>query len=183
MLVTCSITGHAQIEEGSTDTVKIVGAEEIEVRDTAHPHSVRKATLLSAVVPGAGQFYNKKYWKMPIVYAGLGTTIYLAYDNHQQYKLYLDAFYQRIDSTQTDQFENVYSTASLVQLQNIYRKWRDLSIIIGAAVYALQIIDAHVDAHLYYYNVSDDLSLRLQPGLLPNGALPAVGLNLTLHFK
>lgn len=120
---------------------------------------------------------------MPIVYAGLGTTIYFAFENHKTYRLYLNAFYQRIDSTQTDQFVNIYSEANLIQLQNVYRKWRDLSIIIGAAVYALQIIDAHVDAHLYYYNVDDNLTLRLEPGLQPNGAFPAVGFNLTLDFR
>lgn len=171
------------MDTGSTDTVQLVKADDIEVIDTSYHHSVARATWLSTALPGAGQFYNKKYWKIPIVYAGLATTVYFAYDNHQQYKLYLNAFYQRIDSTQTDQFVNIYSESNLIQLQNTYRKWRDLSIIISAAVYALQIIDAHVDAHLYYYNVNDDLTLRLEPGLQPNGATPAVGLNLTLNFR
>jgi len=149
------------------------------------PHSVARATWLSAALPGAGQAYNKKYWKMPIVYAGLGVCGYLAIENNRQYRTYLNAFYKRIDSTQTDQFEGIYEDPSqLIVLQNIYRKWRDLSLIIGGVIYALQIIDAHVDAHLYYYDIDDNLSLKFEPSLMPGfGNVPAVGFSLSLQFK
>jgi hypothetical protein len=148
-------------------------------------HSVKRATLLSVALPGAGQAYNRKYWKMPIVYTGLGICTYLAIDNHRQYRTFLDAFYKRIDSTQTDQFVGIYQDPSqLIVLQNIYRRWRDLSIIIGGVIYALQIIDAHVDAHLYDYDIDDNLSLKLEPTLMPNlSPVPAMGFSLTLQFK
>lgn len=144
-----------------------------------------KATWLSAALPGAGQVYNGKWWKVPILYGGLGVCTYLAIDNNRQYRTFLEAFYQRIDSTQTDQFVDIYpDPAQLIRLQNTYRKWRDLAIIVGVVVYALNIIDAHVDAHLYNYNVSDEISLRLEPSVMNNrGWVPAVGFSLTLDFR
>ncbi len=155
--------------------------------DSSEMHSVRRATLLSTFLPGAGQAYNGKYWKMPIVYAGLGACGYFAVENHRLYRQYLDAFLMRIDSTSgNDQFFNIYSERQLIELQNIYRDWRDLSIIIGAAVWALNIIDAHVDAHLYYYNVNEDLSFRLEPAVIPMGGMyngmQALGLGLKINL-
>ena len=147
------------------------------------PHSVAKATWLATALPSAGQAYNRKYWKMPIVYAGLGVCTYLAIDNNRQYQNFLNAFFKRIDSTQTDEYEGIYQTNQLVVLQNTYRKWRDLAIIIGGVIYALQIVDAHVDAHLYYYDVDDNLSLKIEPTLLPAaGLMPAMGIGITLQF-
>lgn len=153
--------------------------------DTAENHSVSKATWLSIALPGAGQFYNKAYWKMPIVYAGIGTCVYFAIDNHTRYRRYLDAFFLRIDSTDTtpDRYLGIYSERELVELQNIYRDWRDLSIIIGSLVWVLNVIDAHVDAHLYYYNVNDDLALKVEPNVFYVNSFPAVGLRLKLNLQ
>ena len=150
--------------------------------DTSQLHTVRRATLLSTAFPGAGQFYNGAYWKMPLVYGGIGACIYFAVDNHQRYRRYLDAFFIRIDSnsTQSDQYVGIYSERELIELQNIFRDWRDLSIIFGALVWALNIIDAHVDAHLYYYNVSDDISYKIEPNLFYVNNFPAIGLRLKL---
>lgn len=155
-------------------------------KDSTPPHSVSKATWLSAALPGAGQFYNEKYWKIPIVYAGLGAVTYFAVENNRQYQKFLSAFLTRVDgdSTTVDEFINIYPEASqLIELQDLYRRWRDLSIIIGVAVYALNILDAHVDAHLYDYNVNQDLSLRLEPAVMRQNALYAVGFNLTLRLR
>jgi hypothetical protein len=150
------------------------------VVDSSQLHTVSRATWLSTALPGAGQFYNGAYWKMPLVYGGLGACIYFAVDNHQRYRRYLDAFFLRIDSTatQSDQYVGIYSERELIELQNIYRDWRDLSIILGAMVWALNIIDAHVDAHLYYYNVNDDISYRVEPNFFYVNNLPAIGFRL-----
>lgn len=153
--------------------------------DSLRPHSVKKATLLSAALPGAGQWYNKKYWKIPIIYGGLGACTYLAIDNHRQYKKYLEAFFDRTDgdSTTVDPYVGIYTDpAQLIELQDTYRRWRDLSIIIGVAVYALNILDAHVDAHLYYFNVSKNLSLRLEPATWRMHRGGAIGFNLQIDF-
>lgn len=116
-------------------------------------HSPSKAAMLSSVFPGLGQIYNKKYWKLPIVYGALGAAVY---DERQ-----------------------------LIELQNYYRQQRDLSIILGALAYGLNILDAYVDAHLMYYDVSEDLSLRWEPALINNQAnMPsAIGVGVTLSFK
>lgn len=147
-------------------------------------HSPGKAALYSTLLPGLGQVYNRKIWKVPIVYAALGTTVYFIDYNHGLYRTYLDAFYQRIDSNQTDQFGQ-YSERQLIELQNFYRKYRDLSIIIGAVMYGLQVLDAYVDAHLFYYDISDKLSLQWEPRMIRNTAssLPAMGVGLSFTLK
>ena len=149
-------------------------------------HSPAKAAMLSSAFPGLGQIYNKKYWKLPIVYGALGASIYAITFNQDQYKIYEQAFYSRTDDDQTnDQFEGVYDERQLIELQNFYRLQRDLSIILGALAYGLNILDAYVDAHLMYYDVSDDLSLRWEPTILNNQAnIPSgFGLGITLSFR
>ena len=147
-------------------------------------HSVSKATWLSTFLPGAGQAYNGKYWKMPIIYAGIGYCGYLAYENHQSYQKYLNGFLDKIDSNTADPFP-IYNERQLIELQNIYRDYRDLSIIIGAVIWALNVVDAHVDAHLYYYNVNEDLSFQLKPTVFQVGGtygLPALGVGLKINL-
>ncbi len=148
-------------------------------------HSVKKATILSASFPGLGQFYNKKYWKMPIVYGAMATTIYFAVDNHRLYKRYLDAFYIRTDEdpSTVDEFVGIYTTESqLIELQDYFRKYRDLNIILTGFVYALQIIDAHVDAHLFYYNVDDNLSFKWEPARIQSPHYNSYGISLKFNF-
>jgi hypothetical protein len=128
-------------------------------------HSPRKALLLSTVLPGAGQVYNGKYWKVPIIYAGIGISLYAANWNFEQYTIYSDAFDIRIDGDETtiDEFDGVYSDEQLIQIQNFYRKNQEVSIIIAFAFYGLNILDANVDAHLHSFDISDDLSLDIEP--------------------
>lgn len=159
-----------------------------EPRDTAASGYQKpgKAALYSAVFPGLGQVYNKKYWKLPIVYAALGAGVYAITFNHDQYQIYLDAFYTRIDGDpDNDQFSGQYDAAQLVELQNIYRRYRDLSIILTTVAYGLQVLDAYVDAHLFYFDVTDDLSFNWQPSVIRNQYSPqsSVGLGITLSFK
>lgn len=149
-------------------------------------HSPSKAAMLSSVFPGLGQIYNKKYWKLPIVYGALGAAVYAITFNQDQYKIYEGAFYSRLDDDLTnDQFAGEYDERQLIELQNYYRQQRDLSIILGALAYGLNILDAYVDAHLMYYDVSEDLSLRWEPALINNQAnMPsAIGVGVTLSFK
>lgn len=151
--------------------------------DTTHPHSVAKATWLSTAFPGLGQIYNRKYWKLPIIYAALGTTIYFVIDNHQSYRFFLDGFYEIQATPADDRFLGIYDERQLVELQNIYRKWRDLNIILTGLGYALNILDAHVDAHLYYYNIDEDLTLRWEPALIRAPGMQAIGLSLKLDIQ
>jgi hypothetical protein len=173
-----SFSLYGQQKQAATDSLKILP-------DSLQPHSVKKATLLSAALPGAGQWYNKKHWKIPIIYAGMGACVYFAVENDRQYQQFLQAFLDRTDgdSTTVDPYVGIYTDpAQLIELQDTYRQWRDLSIIIGVAVYALNILDAHVDAHLYDFNVNKNLSLRLEPAAWRMPAGGAIGFNLQIGF-
>jgi hypothetical protein len=160
-----------------------VSAEKVEVKDTVFTHSVSKATWLSTAFPGLGQFYNKKYWKLPIVYGALGTTAFFIYDNNQQYQLFLNAFEARIDDDPTNDSFTQFNERQLIELQNIYRKWRDLSIILTVFGYALNILDAHVDAHLFYYDIDDDLSIHWEPSIVSTPYSNGLGFSLKFNFR
>jgi hypothetical protein len=148
-------------------------------------HNPKIATLLSTVVPGAGQVYNKKYWKTPIIWAGIGTCIYFVRVNHLLYKDYKDVLLIRGDTSikEPDKYFDVYSTDQLVTLLDQYRQNRDLLIIATSLVYVLNIVDALVDAHLYSFDVSDDLSLNWQPYYRYSvNTKNTVGLSFNLKF-
>ena len=127
----------------------------------------KKASLYSAIIPGAGQFYTKKYWKIPIVYAGLITSIYYIQENNDTYQLYKTTYLNRLENDNSDEFYGTYSNNDLKTLSDYYRRNREISILCFFGTYLLNIIDASVSAHLFDYDVSDDLSLHIQPIYLP----------------
>lgn len=130
-------------------------------------HSPKKASILSAIAPGAGQIYNRKYWKTPIVWAGLGVSAYFIVENTKQYRRYKDAYIALVDNDPTtiDEFNGTVSSDRVLDVVDTYRRWRDLSYIAIGAVYALNIIDASVDAHFVRFDVSPDLTMDLGPSL------------------
>jgi hypothetical protein len=146
-------------------------------------HSPRKATIMSAALPGLGQAYNKKYWKIPIIYAGFGVLGYFIKTNNEEYKVYKSAYKNRLDgdASTVDPYVGIYSDADLATLKNFYRRNRDLSIIGASILYILNMVDASVDAHLFYFDVSDNLSLNIQPEINP-GPYTATGLSFKLRF-
>jgi hypothetical protein len=163
-----------------TDTIK---ADNIKVQKY---HSPKKAALLSAVLPGTGQIYNKKYWKAPIVYAGFAGLAYSFQFNQSRYVKYRDALKFRIDddSTTTDNYIGIYSDDQLTTLYKYYHRYRDLTVVGGLALYLLNIVDAAVDAHLFTFNVSDDLSLNIHPTLINTASLNhyTTGIGLNIRF-
>lgn len=153
-------------------------------------HSPLKATIYSAIIPGLGQAYNRKYWKIPIVYAGfagLSYSVYYTHYNYQgykaAYKLYLDG-----DSTTNGSFKGVTSASQQKTLRDYYRKYLDLSAIGMFVWYGLNLIDAAVDAHLYYFDVSDDLSIEWRPDFNfyysynDQAYKPSINLTVKLHL-
>lgn len=131
-------------------------------------HNPKKATIYSAVLPGLGQAYNKKYWKIPIVYTGIGTIAYIAYINNDYYKDYRAAFdYKTGTITEADEevinIAKRYSQDNLITIRDYYRRNVELSWIIMALWYGLNVIDACVDAHFFEYDISDDLTLKMEP--------------------
>ena len=157
------------------------------------PHSPKAATIMSACLPGLGQIYNGKWWKVTIVYAGLGGIGYLAYSNYSNYRLYLEAYrYSTGDIQEASQkaieLAGHYASSQLQTYKESYRRDFELYTILTAAWYGLNIVDACVDGHLYSYDISDDLSLSVDPYLRPTETLvplpqyAQVGLSFKLNF-
>lgn len=144
-----------------------IEAEEIdEVFEEYEPLRPAKAAFYSAVLPGLGQAYNKDYWKMPLVYGAIGTGVGIAVYNHDLFQKYRTAYKDRI-AGRIDEFTTVaddgtvtqvFTEDQLISAQDFYRRNKELSILITAGIYVLQIIEANVDAHLSQYEVEDRLS-------------------------
>ena len=158
--------------------------------DVSH---VKKATTLSTICPGAGQIYNKSYWRVPIIIGGMASTIYTIDWNNRGYQRFKTAYALRVDYDKNpdkypggaaDEFRGAYSATFLKNLKDSYRRNRDMCILLTAGVYMLQIIDAHVDAHLQDYDISDDLTMNLEPYIdyLPIDSQPLFGVNMSFKF-
>lgn len=146
-------------------------------------HSPGKAALYSALLPGAGQAYNRKYWKIPIAWAGLGLSYYFIQRNTTEYDRYKTAYIAAADNDPgtIDEFNGAYSAASLLNVADTYRRWRDLSYISLGLVYILNIMDATVDAYFVRFDVNPDLSMALGPGV-STAAWGAAGVSITFSW-
>jgi hypothetical protein len=161
------------------------------------PHSPTKATIMSACLPGLGQIYNGKWWKVPIVYAGLGGLGYLVYSNYSEYSSYLHAYEFKtgdlpegvtLNEHETE-LAGKYSDSQLQTYKESYRRDFEFYTILTVAWYGLNILDACVDGHLYSYDISDDLSLSVDPYIRQQMESPIkipqyaqVGLSFQLNF-
>ena len=155
--------------------------------------NIKKATTLSTICPGAGQIYNKSYWRVPIVIGGLASTIYTIDWNNRGYQRFKTAYTLRVDyeknpekypNGSADEFRGAYSSTFLKNLKDSYRRNRDLCILLTAGVYVLNIIDAHVDAHLKDFDISDNLAMDIEPyfGTTTVNTQPTFGVNLSVKF-
>jgi hypothetical protein len=147
----------------------------------------KKSALYSAILPGAGQLYNRQYWKIPVVYAGVGAAAGFIIYNSNKYREYRHAYISRINNpTYTDEFTTIYSNLSPAQLQqqlqllqNAYKKDLDLTVLLSTIGYTLQVLDALAFAHLRNFDVSRDISMNVQPVAMPRGG---PGLGLVMRF-
>ena len=169
---------------------------EVKVPKAKKPHNPKKATIMSACLPGLGQIYNRKWWKVPIIYAGIGGIGYKSLSNHREYISCLNAYKYKSDPegysgplTQHEKdLAERYGKEQLQAYKESYRHDFELYTIILAAWYGLNIIDACVDGHLYNYDISDDLSFSIDPmlsterGFYPNAPLAQAGLSFKLTF-
>lgn len=165
-------------------------------------HSPRKATIRSAIIPGWGQFYNKKYWKIPIVYGALGVTAGVFVFNLKSYKDFKFAYKARIeastrridpttgqptlppDSTNFKKLKEIYTVLDVNAIRNYrdeYRRDIDYSALVFLLLWGLNVVDAAVDAHLKAFDVSPDLSLNFKLG--HSQMAGTTGLSLVLAFK
>ena len=139
-----------------------------------------KAALYSTLLPGLGQAYTNKYWKIPIIYAGLITSGYYVNDNYQKYNLYKNTFIDRVNGEKNDQFINIYSDNDLQTLTSFYRRNTEVSSLLFLLTYILNILDASVNAHLVNYDISENISINLIPKNMSNNSYSLINMHLKL---
>ena len=164
--------------------------------------NVKRALWLAVVIPGGGQIYNRKYWKLPLFYGGFVGCAYAINWNGQMYHDYAQAYMDIMDDDPNTQSYNSFlhlgntiTESNKARYQELfrkrkdrYRRYRDLSIFAAVAVYALSVIDAYVDASLSEFDISDDLSLRIEPTIIDSkmsnnpAKSKAIGLGCSLNF-
>ena len=162
----------------------------------------KRALWLALVIPGGGQIYNRKYWKLPIVYGGFIGCLYAMNWNNTMYKDYSQAYIDLVDKdpntrsynlflhlgTQIDDSNKKYYEDIFRKRKDRFRRWRDLSFFVLLGVYALSVIDAYVDAELSNFDISKDLSLKVEPTILNNRSSSnpldssSLGLQCSLNF-
>lgn len=148
--------------EFSTDSVIVKKKGFSLTRDSVPWPSPKVAWRSSAILPGAGQIYNKSYWKVPIFYTGISIIGFMILDNHNKYNLYRSSYIAKSKGVWEDKLPDF--TIEAVQAQrNYHRQTRDLLVMLGVACYAINIVEAYVDAHMKFFDVSEKIALRVHP--------------------
>ena len=146
-------------------------------------HSSRKALLFSAIIPGLGQAYNQKYWKIPIIYGAGGAFVYYVGYNQIMYRKFRNALLNGKKGSRTYIDGRYFDFESLPRGRDYYRRYRDISVFGTAAIYFLNIVDAMIDAEFFNYDVSDDLTLHIKPEFFsPVGMTSSIGLRIDIVF-
>ena len=191
----------------SADSVALTTMEEQQTkrakRDwTTWRPSAKRALWLAIVIPGAGQIYNRKYWKLPIVYGGFVGCAYAMRWNNQMYRDYSQAYMDIMDNDPNTQSYNQFlhlgakiDESNIERYQKLFksrkdkfRRWRDLSFFCLVGVYALSVVDAYVDASLSEFDISNNLSLRVEPTVINNSSernplkANSLGVSCSLNF-
>ena len=142
-----------------------------------------KAAFYSAVLPGLGQVYNKRYWKLPLIYGGIGASIYYYDLNNKNFKRYRNAYKRRLAGFTDDEFQDViFDNDRLIDGMNFYKQYRDQSMLFVIGTYFLNILDANIDAHLKQYNINQNLSLKPYMDQNPIVADHHFGVSLNFNF-
>jgi TM2 domain-containing membrane protein YozV len=179
-LIFAILIPSAVLSQKSKDTGVL--NDTVKVKD----HSPGKAALFSAIVPGLGQLYNKKYWKIPVVYAGYGVLAYFLVTNTNNYMTYQCAYIEKVNGNTAGNYAdlvNRYTEDQLLSAREYYRRNLEISILLTAVWYSLTILDAAVDAHLKTFDISKDLSMRVGPAAIPLPDTPRPGAGICLSLK
>ena len=173
-------------QDENKEVIDIGEAEEVVLENVVKskpidPLAPSKAAFYSAILPGLGQAYNKKYWKIPIIYGAIGTGIYFYLDNNNEYHRYRDAYKRRLAGFTDDEFFGSISNDGLIRAQKTLRSNKEVSLLVTIGIYVLNIIDANVDAHLLQFNVDENLAIK--PHFNLNEIDASTNLGLTLGFK
>ena len=183
-----SAIGQVDDDKLVIDERVIVAQDTMVSTEIYDPLAPSRAAFYSAAIPGLGQAYNKKYWKIPIIYAGMATGVYFYIRNQKDYTRFRDAYKRRLAGYTDDEFFGdgetaIISNDRLINAQRSAQKNKDYSILTVIGFYALNIIDANVDAHLRQYDISDDLSLSPNFDMNQFTAKPNYTLSLTYTLK
>jgi hypothetical protein len=175
------VNSKAQIRDAVA--VDTISADSV----SARKHTPRQAVIYSLIFPGLGQIYNKKYWKIPFIYGAGGTFLYYINYNQLKYKKFREALFDQATTKESVEIDGyLYPYANLEQGRDYYRRYRDLSVAGLAAIYLLNVIDAMVDAHFFNYDISDDLSMKVEPAVMQNiglvGPTASVGFRINIGF-
>ncbi|MDG1823675.1 MAG: DUF5683 domain-containing protein [Flavobacteriaceae bacterium] len=153
------------------------------IKKEIDPLRPAKAAFYSAVLPGLGQVYNKRYWKLPLIYGGLGASIYYYDLNNKNFKRYRNAYKRRLSGFSDDEFQGIISDNNrLIDGMNFYKQYRDQSMLFIIGTYFLNILDANIDAHLKQYNINQNLSLKAYMDQNPVVADHHFGMSLNFNF-
>ena len=174
---------------GQVPVARAQYADGFDIPDSTYraQHKPNKATFMSSLVPGLGQYYNQKYWKIPIIYGGFTGLIYYASYNNYVYKKYRREYKWATDDD--DRTVSQYPAANTERLKDTWRRYRDICFIGIGALYLLQVIDANVDAHFFDFTIDKDLSIKADPMIMPDFTEVAgsrtstpLGVNITVTF-
>ena len=153
------------------------------IKKEIDPLRPAKAAFYSAVLPGLGQVYNKRYWKLPLIYGGIGASIYYYDLNNKNFKRYRNAYKRRLAGFTDDEFQGlIFDNDRLIDGMYFYKKYRDQSMLFIIGTYFLNILDANIDAHLKQYNVNQNLSLKPYMDQNPVVADHNFGVSLNFNF-
>jgi hypothetical protein len=181
------------VESTAQSINSITNSEKINSTDSSNKKKIKKfnprtATLRSAMIPGWGQIYNKKYWKLPLVYGGIGITAGVFQYNVKNYNLLRQAFSYRTDTISANdalidpRFKNL-STNAIQSYRTSFRQNVDYTVLFFIAFWGLNVLDATVDANLKAFDVSDNLSLQIKQGYSPMANTTGLSLVLDIHSK
>jgi len=188
-LTVTALTASAQdsVAVSKDDSLIVEGRDTVLLQSYATRYDPRKALLYAAVVPGLGQIYNKKYWKLPLVYGGMFAIGYAINFYQDGYTTYKAKLYFNLENGCTDDSciypGDSYTTANYRRIVDQYKRERDFMIILMGGVYLLQIVDAHVDAHLKEFDLNPKLQMSVRPTVEQNELIGRQsGISVILKF-
>jgi hypothetical protein len=185
LLLALSVKGQVVFTD-SYDSTFIENMDVVDEFQSVSEQDPNKAAVLSAILPGLGQAYNKQFWKIPIIYGG--TIIighYISY-NHQLYHEFRSAVTAAVDNSAitVNYYDDSFSTETAIRNRDKFRRDRDFLMIMGGVFYLLNIVDAHVSAHLKEFDINDNLSLNIQPSIQTTPLFSqSFGFTIALNIK
>lgn len=187
VLISPALRAQDSVTVMRDDSLIMESKDTVLLKSYASRYDPRRALLLAAVLPGLGQIYNKKYWKLPLVYGGFISIGYGLNFYQSGYRKYKNQLFDNLNTDPSDESllntQSKFTTSQLRTIVNRYRRERDFMIILMAGMYLLQIVDAHVDAHLKEFDLNPNLQVSIEPTIEQNAMLGRqTGVSLIFRF-